>query len=70
MRAAGTAAGGLIAATLLASCVPQPSALDQIRARNEIRVVTLNTPTCFYFGAQGTEGLEYKLAKLSRPSSA
>jgi membrane-bound lytic murein transglycosylase F len=50
-------------ATLLASCTPQPSALDNIRARNEIRVVTLNIPTCFYFGAQGTEGLEYKLAR-------
>lgn len=50
-------------ATLLASCVPQPSALDTIRARNEIRVVTLNTPTCFYFGAQGTQGFEYKLAR-------
>ena len=40
-------------ATLLAGCTPQPSALDGIRARNEIRVVTLNIPTCFYFGAQG-----------------
>jgi membrane-bound lytic murein transglycosylase F len=50
-------------AALLAACTPQPSTLDGIRARNEIRVVTLNVPTCFYFGAQGTEGLEYKLAK-------
>lgn len=53
----------MVAATLLASCAPQPSALDGIWARNEIRVVTLNIPTCFYFGAQGTEGLEYKLAR-------
>jgi membrane-bound lytic murein transglycosylase F len=50
-------------ATMLASCTPQPSALDAIRARNEIRVVTLNIPTCFYFGANGTEGLEYQLAR-------
>ena len=63
MRARAAAAGSLLVATLLASCTPQPSALDGIRARNEIRVVTLNIPTCFYFGAQGTEGLEYKLAK-------
>src|SRR5258708_38412545 len=48
---------------MLAGCTPQPTALDGIRARNEIRVVTLNIPTCFYFGAQGTQGLEYKLAK-------
>ena len=50
-------------ALLHAGCSPDPSALDVIRARNEIRVVTLNTPTCFYYGAQGTEGLEYKLAQ-------
>ena len=53
----------LVAAFLLPSCTEHPSALDSIRARNEIRVVTLNTPTCFYYGAQGAEGLEYKLAK-------
>ena len=63
MRARGAAAGSVLVATMLASCAPQPSALDGIRARNEIRVVTLNIPTCFYFGAQGTEGLEYKLAR-------
>lgn len=53
----------LAAASLLVGCAPQPSSLDQIRARNEIRVVTLNTPTCFYYGAQGAEGLEYRLAR-------
>lgn len=51
------------AATLLASCQPMPSALDQIRARNELRVVTLNLPTSYYLGAQGTEGLEFELAR-------
>jgi membrane-bound lytic murein transglycosylase F len=56
-------AGVLFTASLLASCAPRPSALDNIRARNELRVVTLNIPTCFYFGAQGTEGLEYRLAQ-------
>jgi membrane-bound lytic murein transglycosylase F len=63
LRARGAAAGTLVVATLLASCTPRPSALDGIRARNEIRVVTLNLPTCFYYSAQGTQGLEYKLAK-------
>jgi membrane-bound lytic murein transglycosylase F len=52
----------IAAALVLSSCTPGPSALDVIRARNELRVVTLNTPTCFYLGAQGTEGLEYRLA--------
>jgi membrane-bound lytic murein transglycosylase F len=40
----------------------QPSALETIRARGALRVVTLNLPTCYYLGAQGTEGLEYQLA--------
>ena len=38
------------------------SALSEIRARGELRVVTLNLPTCYYYGAQGTEGLEFDLA--------
>lgn len=50
-------------ATLLASCKPAPPALEQIRARHELRVVTLNLPTCYYLGSQGTEGLEFELAR-------
>jgi membrane-bound lytic murein transglycosylase F len=52
----------MAAAALLASCAQAPSALQQIRARGELRVVTLNLPTCYYLGAQGPEGLEYDLA--------
>jgi membrane-bound lytic murein transglycosylase F len=58
-RIAGLAA----AAMLLASCKPVPPALEQIRARHELRVVTLNLPTCYYLGSQGTEGLEFELAR-------
>lgn len=36
--------------------------LAQIRARGELRVVTLNLPTCYYLGARGPKGLEYDLA--------
>ncbi len=50
-------------ASLLASCKPAPTALEQIRARHELRVVTLNLPTCYYLGSQGTEGLEFELAR-------
>ena len=39
-----------------------PPAVDAIRARGELRVATLNLPTCYYLGAQGTEGLEFELA--------
>jgi membrane-bound lytic murein transglycosylase F len=38
------------------------AAADPIRTRGELRVVTLNLPTCYYLGAQGTEGLEFELA--------
>lgn len=60
MRALTLAAAG---ALLLWGCTQQaPSALDAVRARGELRVVTLNLPTCYYEGAQGSEGLEYRLA--------
>lgn len=52
----------LVGAGLLSSCAPQPPALERIRARGELRVVTLNSPTSYYFGAHGAEGLEYQLA--------
>lgn len=60
MRALPLAAAAVL---LLAGCTGhEPSALEQVRARGELRVVTLNLPTCYYLGAQGTEGLEYQLA--------
>jgi membrane-bound lytic murein transglycosylase F len=40
------------------------AAFDEIRQRGELRVVTLNLPTCYYLGAQSAEGLEYELASL------
>ena len=51
------------AAALLASCKPAPPYLEQIRSRHELRVVTLNLPTSYYLGSQGTEGLEFELAR-------
>lgn len=60
MRTLTLAAAGVL---LFTGCTRQaPSALDEIRARGELHVVTLNLPTCYYLGAQGTEGLEYQLA--------
>lgn len=51
------------AVLLFAGCARhEPSALEEVRARGELRVVTLNLPTCYYLGAHGTEGLEYQLA--------
>ena len=37
--------------------------LDRIRAQGELRVVTLNLPTCYYIGPQGPTGLDYDLAR-------
>jgi membrane-bound lytic murein transglycosylase F len=52
------------ALAVLAGCgrLPPSSSVDEVRARGELRVVTLNLPTCYYLGAQGTEGLEFELA--------
>ena len=56
--------GAIAAVALFAQCSQAPSALEQIRARGELRVVTLNLPTSYYLGAHGPEGLDYDLAKI------
>ncbi|MEP7243796.1 MAG: membrane-bound lytic murein transglycosylase MltF [Gammaproteobacteria bacterium] len=50
---------------LLAGCArdPKPRVLDEIRARGELRVVTINSPTSYYLGTHGAEGLEFALAR-------
>jgi len=52
----------LTAVALLAGCSHPNSSLEQIRARGELRVVTLNAPTSYYLGAHGPQGFEYRLA--------
>jgi membrane-bound lytic murein transglycosylase F len=51
--------------TTLAACsrAPEPGALNEIRLRGELRVVTVNSPTSYYLGTHGAEGLEFGLAK-------
>lgn len=50
--------------TTLAACnrAPEPGALQEIRLRGELRVVTINSPTTYYLGTHGAEGLEFGLA--------
>jgi membrane-bound lytic murein transglycosylase F len=48
-------------ALLLASCSASQPALQEIRARGELRVVMLNAPTSYYLGAHGPQGFEYRL---------
>jgi membrane-bound lytic murein transglycosylase F len=62
VRAAARALAVTLLAVLGGCSKPAPDALEAIRARGELRVVTLNLPTCYYLGAQGTEGLEFELA--------
>jgi membrane-bound lytic murein transglycosylase F len=47
---------------LVGSCTPQPPLGDRWHMLGELRVVTLNSPTSYYQGAQGPEGLEFALA--------
>jgi membrane-bound lytic murein transglycosylase F len=54
----------IFAASLVAACAPQPAPVARIRARGVVRIVTLNSPTSFYHGAQGDEGFEFQLASL------
>lgn len=51
-------------ALLFSSCAQPPhvSALEQVRARGKLRVVTLNSPTSYYIGADGPQGFEFRLA--------
>ena len=53
----------LAAVLLMAGCTPEPQGLEAIRARGELRVVTVNSPTSYYLGTYGAEGLEFELAR-------
>ena len=53
----------VVSSALLGSCTPPQSLLDQIRELGELRVVTQNAPTTFYYGATERHGIEYELAR-------
>lgn len=70
MREKGRSAATIVttltsALMLLGGCQkPEaPHALDEVRARGELRVVTINSPTTYYLGTHGAEGLEFTLAR-------
>lgn len=52
----------VVCGALLGSCTPNLPLLDQIRLLGELRVVTRNAPTTFYYGATDLYGIEYELA--------
>jgi membrane-bound lytic murein transglycosylase F len=50
------------AVLLLVGCARPDSSLEAIRARGELRMVTVNSPTSYYLGARGPQGFEFRLA--------
>ena len=52
----------ITAFALLAQRDRTTTPLERIHSRGELRVVTLNLPTCYYLGARGPKGLDYDLA--------
>jgi membrane-bound lytic murein transglycosylase F len=48
---------------LVGTCQRLPPTLEQIRTLGELRVVTRNSPTAYYLGANGPEGPEYDLIR-------
>ena len=54
----------VVAVTLLCTCTPIPSLIDQIKTLGELRVVTRNGPLAYYRGPDDMpEGPEYELAR-------
>lgn len=48
---------------LLGSCSSPPSLLERIIQQGELRVVTQNSPTTFYYGVDEARGVEFELAR-------
>ena len=48
---------------MLAACGRPPTLLEQVKAHNELIVITRNSPTTYYEGPDGPTGFEYELAK-------
>jgi len=47
----------------MSTCAQPPSLLEEVVALGELRVITRNSPTTYYTGANGPEGPEYDLIK-------
>ncbi|MGA8708346.1 MAG: membrane-bound lytic murein transglycosylase MltF [Steroidobacteraceae bacterium] len=48
-------------ALLVTGCAQPDSSLDAIRARGQLHMVTVNSPTTYYLGAHGPQGFDYRL---------
>jgi len=54
---------GLVAVYLLTACAQPQNKLNSVREAGELVVVTVNSPTTYYEGTSGFEGLEHDMAK-------
>ncbi|HYM34390.1 MAG TPA: membrane-bound lytic murein transglycosylase MltF, partial [Steroidobacteraceae bacterium] len=52
----------IVAALLLGTCSQPGSVLDRVLASGELRVVTRNSPSAYYLGANGPQGPEDEMA--------
>ncbi|MBC7982539.1 MAG: membrane-bound lytic murein transglycosylase MltF [Candidatus Obscuribacterales bacterium] len=52
----------ILAALLLGTCSRSASVLEQIIQAGELRVVTRNSPSTYYLGANGPQGPEFEMA--------
>lgn len=52
----------VVAALFLGTCSQPGSVLDRVLASGELRVVTRNSPSAYFLGANGPQGPEYELA--------
>lgn len=53
----------ILLAVLMGTCSRSPSTLEEILESGELRIITRNSPTTYFRGAQGIEGPEYLLAQ-------
>lgn len=53
----------ILCSALVTTCAQPPSLLEEVLALGELRVVTHNSPTTYYIGANGPEGPEYDLIR-------
>ncbi|MGI9290169.1 MAG: membrane-bound lytic murein transglycosylase MltF [Gammaproteobacteria bacterium] len=55
-------AGIILFSVVLSTCSKPPTSLEEVLNSGQLRVLTRNSPTTFYEGGVGYDGLEYQLA--------
>lgn len=63
LRGRQSLAGILAAGALLSACAPLQNKLSAVKSSGELVVLTRNSPTTYYQGPTGPEGIEYDMAQ-------